>query len=228
MLTTIVSGIIVLALAWWFLKRFFWWILGFIGVLFAISVLIEFLKSPPKKKEVKTDRSFDELKELLDHPPEPLHPERDPFDEWYEQTLSEFGPDTYDYLDEDNRLSLYYADNLDGHAFEEWCAELLLDNGFYDVAVTPGSGDQGVDVLAVKGGVKYAIQCKCYSHDLGNTPVQEVHAGKSLYGCHVGVVMTNRHFTSGAKQLADATGVLLWDREALQEMIEIAQQVIEV
>lgn len=110
-------------------------------------------------------------------------------------------------------------DELSGLEFENWCANLLKNNGFENVEVTKSSGDQGVDILAQKNDIKYAIQCKCYSTDLGNSPVQEVHAGKSMYGCHVAVVMTNRHFTSGAKELAKATGVLLWDREKLLEMM---------
>lgn len=104
-------------------------------------------------------------------------------------------------------------DSMEGHAFEYWCAEILRKRGFSDVEVTPGSGDQGVDVLASKDGIKYAIQCKCYSSNLGNTPIQEVTAGKSFYHCHVSVVMTNRYFTPKAKELADATGTLLWDRD---------------
>lgn len=112
------------------------------------------------------------------------------------------------------------VDGMDGHAFENWCAELLKKNGFTDVEVTPGSRDQGVDVLAVKGGIYYAIQCKCYSSDLGNTPIQEVYAGKEMYNCQVGVVMTNRHFTAGAKRLAEKTRILLWDRNKLVELIE--------
>ena len=113
-------------------------------------------------------------------------------------------------------------DGMDGHAFEHWCAELLKKNGFTDVEVTKGSGDQGVDVLAVKDGIRYAIQCKCYSSDLGNKPIQEVYAGKAMYNCQIGVVMTNRHFTSGAKELASATGVLLWDRDELESMLGAA------
>lgn len=31
--------------------------------------------------------------------------------------------------------------------------------------------------------------------------------------------MTNQYFTAGAKELAEATGVLLWDREKLEEML---------
>lgn len=115
------------------------------------------------------------------------------------------------------------VDNMDGHDFELWCANLLSKNGFSNVTVTPGSGDHGVDVLAEKDGIHYAIQCKCYSHDLGNTPVQEVYAGKEMYRCQVGVVMTNRYFTAGAKQLAEQTRVLLWDRDKLQSLIESAE-----
>ena len=40
-----------------------------------------------------------------------------------------------------------------------------------------------------------------------------------MYGCQIGAVMTNSHFTSGAKELAEATGVLLWDREKLKKML---------
>lgn len=121
----------------------------------------------------------------------------------------------------DNPLST--VDNIEGHDFEHWCADLLKRNGFSKVEVTPASGDHGVDILAEKDGIHYAIQCKCYSHDLGNTPVQEVYAGKEMYRCQVGAVMTNRYFTSGAKQLAEQTRVLLWDRDKLQSLIESAE-----
>lgn len=104
-------------------------------------------------------------------------------------------------------------DFMEGHDFEYWCAGLLRHIGFQGVTVTQGSGDQGVDILAQKDGIRYAIQCKRYSSNLGNTPVQEVHAGKMMYNCQIGAVMTNLHFTDGAKQLAAATGVLLWDRD---------------
>lgn len=119
----------------------------------------------------------------------------------------------------ESEYELSQIDSMDGHTFEHWCADILRKNGFKKVEVTQGSGDQGVDVLAEKDGIKYAVQCKCYSSDLGNTPIQEVNAGKTIYHCHIGVVMTNRYFTVGAKEAAEATGVLLWDRSKIKELI---------
>lgn len=121
--------------------------------------------------------------------------------------------------------TLRRVDCMDGHSFERWCADLLKLNGFENVSVTPGSGDQGVDILAEKDEVKYAIQCKCYSNDLGNSPVQEIHTGRTVYKCQIGIVMTNQGFTNGAKKAAEATGVLLWGREKLIALIESAGMV---
>lgn len=111
-------------------------------------------------------------------------------------------------------------DTMNGLQFEYFCCSLLLKNGFYDVDVTRASGDQGVDVLAKKDDIRYAIQCKCFTKDLGNTPIQEVYAGKEMYDCHVGVVMTNRYFTPGAKELAEKTRTLLWDRDRLALFVD--------
>ena len=122
-----------------------------------------------------------------------------------------------------NITEMRLIDEMEGHQFEYYCADLLRKLGFYNVEVTKGSGDQGVDIIAInEDGVRYAVQCKCYSSSLDNTPVQEISAGKQLYNCHVGVVMTNQYFTTGAKDLAKATNVLLWDRNELQKMIEKA------
>lgn len=114
---------------------------------------------------------------------------------------------------------LLKIDAMEGHDFEYWCAEALRNSGYTDVEVTKGSGDQGVDILATKEGIKFAFQCKRYNSPLGNTPVQEVFAGKSFYGCHACGVITNQYFTPGAKELADKTGVILWDRDWITEYL---------
>lgn len=111
-------------------------------------------------------------------------------------------------------------DNMDGHAFERYCANVLTENGFPKVQVTQGSGDQGIDIIAYKDDIKYGIQCKCHSSDISNRAVQEVFAGKTFYQCHVGVVLTNRYFTKSAIELASRNGVILWNRDKLLQMVE--------
>ncbi len=118
-------------------------------------------------------------------------------------------------------------DYMDGHQFEKFCGELLRKNGYYDVDVTRGSGDQGIDIIAFKDGIKFGIQCKCYASDIGNKAVQEAFSGKTYYNCHVGVVLTNRYFTRSAIDLAKKNGVLLWDRGHLLDMVKKAGVIVD-
>ena len=111
-------------------------------------------------------------------------------------------------------------DEIEGHDFEYYCADLLKKRGFIDVIVTKGSGDYGVDVLAEKDGVTYAIQCKAYTTPVGVKAVQEAFAGKEYYDRMVGAVLTNQYFTKPAVEAAKKLKILLWDRGYLDSMIE--------
>lgn len=115
-------------------------------------------------------------------------------------------------------------DNMDGHSFEYYCAGLLEKNGFQNVEVTRGSGDHGIDILAEKDGITYAIQCKCYSSNIGNAAIQQAHSGRDIYEKDIAVVLTNRYFTNQAKADAAKTGVKLWDRDVLLDMIYKSKQ----
>ncbi|MDE5934048.1 MAG: restriction endonuclease [Lachnospiraceae bacterium] len=111
-------------------------------------------------------------------------------------------------------------DEMEGHDFEYFCAELLEKRGFMDVEVTRGSGDYGVDILAEKEGVTYAIQCKRYSAPVGVEAVQQIYAGRDYYDRMVGAVITNQYFTAAAVEAAKRLKILLWDRGYLDSMIE--------
>ena len=110
-------------------------------------------------------------------------------------------------------------DAMDGWEFEEYAARLLRLNGFHHVEVTRGSKDQGVDILAMRDGESYAIQCKHYEGKVPNKAVQEAYAGAQFYGCDVAVVLTNSYFSPSALELGDSIGVELWDRETLRRMV---------
>jgi len=111
-------------------------------------------------------------------------------------------------------------DLMEGHDFEYFCAELLRRRGFQEVEVTKGSGDYGIDILAEKEGVTYAIQCKCYGTPVGVKAVQEAYAGRDYYDRMVGAVLTNQYFTTPAVEAAKKLKILLWDRGYLESMME--------
>lgn len=110
-------------------------------------------------------------------------------------------------------------DRLSGYEFEQFCGNLLEKNGFTNVEVTPSSGDQGIDIVALKNNIKFGIQCKHYSSKVGNKAVQEAFSGAKFYGCHVPIVLTNQEFTQAAIDLSEKIGVVLWGKEELQTLI---------
>lgn len=115
--------------------------------------------------------------------------------------------------------TLQDLDDISGTDFEVLTCDILASNGFDIAESTQASVDFGVDVLARKDGVSYAIQCKRYHSPVGIDAVQQIYAGRAYYECHVAVVLTNQYFTSNAKKLADKLGVVLWDRDMLEEML---------
>lgn len=117
-------------------------------------------------------------------------------------------------------------DAMEGHDFERFCAALLEKRGFLEVEVTPGSGDYGVDILAEKEGVTYAVQCKRYNGPVGVKAVQEAYAGRDYYDCMVGAVLTNQYFTAPAVEAAKKLKILLWDRGYLESMMEEEHEIL--
>ena len=118
------------------------------------------------------------------------------------------------------RYSDRELDEMEGLDFEYYCADLLRSRGFIEVEVTRSSGDYGIDILAEKEGVTYAIQCKRYNAPVGVKAIQEAYAGRDYYDRMVGCVLTNQYFTQPAVDAAQKLKILLWDRDYLEEMID--------
>jgi len=117
-------------------------------------------------------------------------------------------------------ISLDDVDMMTGPEFELFICELYRRMG-YSVNQTKLSGDQGIDVVAVKNGVRIGIQAKRYSNAVTNKAVQEVVAGMNHYQLSKAIVVTNSSFTSSAIELAQSNGVVLWDRSMIaQKLLE--------
>lgn len=110
-------------------------------------------------------------------------------------------------------------DDMEGTEFERYCAELLEAKAFENIEITPASHDYGIDIIADKDGVSYAIQCKCYSDPVGIKAIQEAYAGKDYYKAMVGVVMTNQDFTRSAREFAEKLNIILWDGDYVLGLI---------
>ena len=105
---------------------------------------------------------------------------------------------------------------LDGIDFEYWCAACLEEQG-WAVRVSKASGDQGVDIEAMKDGKSVAIQCKRYTQPIGNKAVQEAYAGMVHYRASAACVIGTGGFTPSAQELSQSTGVILIDADSIGE-----------
>ncbi len=115
-------------------------------------------------------------------------------------------------------LTIDSIDIMDGYEFENFVADLFNKMG-YATIITKASGDQGVDVIAEKNGIRIGIQAKCYSGKVPNSAIQQVVAGISYHNCKKGIVVTNSYFTESAKEIANSNNIVLWDRLILKEKI---------
>jgi hypothetical protein len=113
------------------------------------------------------------------------------------------------WLAEAESSSVMPADGID---FEHWCAARIEDQGWH-VRVSKASGDQGIDIEAMKDGVLVAIQCKRYTSAIGNKSVQEAYTGATHYRADRAVVIGTGGYTRAAIELAENTGVILLDAE---------------
>lgn len=108
-------------------------------------------------------------------------------------------------------------DNMDGWEFENWSAEWLRKQGFYNVEITKGSGDYGADVLCSKDGVSYAVQCKKYSGKVPYRAIEEVICAKNYYGTDRAMIFTNSELTPQADEAAKKLGVVVYDGAVILE-----------
>jgi restriction system protein len=101
-----------------------------------------------------------------------------------------------------------FCSDMDPNAFEHFCAEALRTAG-WSARVTQASADQGVDVVAERGGRVLVLQCKLYSKPVGNKAVQEIAAGRAHERADFAAVCSNQPYTPAAKRLAGTNQVLL-------------------
>lgn len=119
-----------------------------------------------------------------------------------------------------SKAQIKNIDKMSGIEFEKYTKFLLEELDYKKVRITKSVGDQGIDVITNKDGIKIGIQCKRHKKNIGNKAIQEVHAGIGYYSLDKGIVLTNSYFTNSARTLANKLDVELWDRKKLIKLIE--------
>lgn len=123
----------------------------------------------------------------------------------------------------ERRDALYRAtgqaaiDAMAGVEFEHYVAAVLRGIG-YAVQVTKATGDFGVDLIAVRDGVRTAVQCKRQARSVNGSAIQQVVAGAAVHDCVATMVVTNHRYTRAAEHLADVHGCVLVDRVGLARL----------
>ena len=128
----------------------------------------------------------------------------------------------------DERITLDDATRLDPQDFEALIAALWKKKGFRTVALTPRTGDGGIDVLAKSVDIGELIQCKSSrsggSH-LGWEAIKDVVTGEAKYKFeHPGVAftkvaVTNQYFNDNARLHAELNQVRLVDQTVLAQLL---------
>jgi Holliday junction resolvase len=118
--------------------------------------------------------------------------------------------------------------SMDWVFFEHFVAALWRAQGYERVITTPGSGDGGIDVVAIRGTEGALIQCKSSSIEgsrMNGDAVRQVVAGAASYRasypgiCFQQICVTNQAFMPEAHRLARENGVTLLERDGLADLL---------
>lgn len=89
--------------------------------------------------------------------------------------------------------------------FENFVCEHFIRQG-YNAKVTSYSNDYGVDIFAIKGKKKIAIQVKMYGHTnrkINRQMVMELYGAKDYFDCTEAIIATDGHLLPDALQVAE-------------------------
>lgn len=96
--------------------------------------------------------------------------------------------------------------------FEVFSADLLGKMGYVDIELTQYTNDRGVDIIAYKDDVRYAVQCKRYKEPVGSPDMQKFIGAMMHAKADKGLFITTSRFTREAERMAAEHPIELIDR----------------
>ncbi|WP_302376740.1 restriction endonuclease [Barnesiella intestinihominis] len=112
--------------------------------------------------------------------------------------------------------------------YEEYIQGLFNKQG-YTTQLTPQSGDYGVDIFAIKGEEKIAIQVKMYGNSnrkVNRSMIMELHGSKDYFGCNKAILVTNGEIMPDAIEVAKRLQIGLQIIDCPNKTIKIAESTL--
>ena len=111
------------------------------------------------------------------------------------------------------------VDSMSGEEFELFLKAHLEKQG-YRADTTKRSHDYGCDLILQKKGTWLVLQAKRSQSDIGIKAVQEILGAKNYYRADKAIVATNRLFSKPARDLAQSSSIILWDRKEIEHIMK--------
>jgi restriction system protein len=121
------------------------------------------------------------------------------------------------------RIKRSYWEGLTGYQFEEATAVVLKLHGF-EVEVTPGSGDGGIDIEVARDGRMGVVQCKAHFVPVSPSVLRELYGVIHHCKADFGIAVSLNGFTMRGEEFAHGKPILLVDVDdliAMQEGIDV-------
>jgi restriction system protein len=113
--------------------------------------------------------------------------------------------------------------------FEKYIAEYYQRLG-YIVQVTPLTGDYGVDVIAIKGEEKIAIQAKMYGNStrkVNRETIMQLYGAMAYRQCNKAVIATDGECMNDAVEVAKSLGVEILYLDSASSSISKETEIIQ-
>ncbi len=110
--------------------------------------------------------------------------------------------------------------SLSGHQFEQELAALFKRDG-YKVELTPGSGDQGIDILLRRSGRTTVVQCKRTKTPVGPAVGRELYGTLKAFKADDGILAATGGVTSGVEKFFSDKPLRVMD---LSEILNLQQR----
>ena len=117
-----------------------------------------------------------------------------------------------------NRKNFSYWSSIDPYEFEREIAVLFESKGF-QVTVTKGSGDGGIDILMSKDNKKSIVQCKRYKTKVSPSTVRDLYGVMVSGKYHAGYVVCPSGFSKKSFEFSKDKKIVLIGLKRIMEMV---------